>query len=122
MDAPNFLEDLARLPADTFESRFSKVAVELGLGALFDGNELKLLYDAALCASLCNLAFNGSEASGGEIRPEHEAQRRKLEGDFMVAREIFWASPGWQTLSDSEREPIEQHFLRVLVAEEKLAR
>lgn len=121
IDGQDFLEELALLPPDTFESHFSKLALSLHLGVLLDRNELKLLCEAALSAELCNLAFNGLDTNGGEIRPEHEARRRQLEEHFMFARDVLWASPGWQTMSDPERESTEQGFLQVLVAEDKLA-
>jgi len=37
-----FLEELADLPPDTFDHRFAKTSARLGLGVLFDRNELKL--------------------------------------------------------------------------------
>ena len=39
----------------------------------------------------------------------------------MTAREIFYASPGWQMLDEAEQETIEKVFLSVAVADEKLA-
>jgi len=112
---------LARFPADSFESRFSGNSTRQGLGLALDRNELTLLFDTAFCVDLCNLAINGSERYGGETKSEQEARRRKLELDFMTARDIFYASPGWQTLTPEEQATVEQTFLTVLVADDKLA-
>jgi hypothetical protein len=120
-DGQKFLDSLRSLPSDTFGSHFSKVASKLGLGARLDPNELRLLYGAALYAGLCNEAFNGSGRGAGETRREVEAFRTGVEGRFMVAWDLLRASTGWQALSDSEREAIEQHFLRVVVEEKNLA-
>ena len=119
-DGQDFLEALARFPVDTFESRFSNIAVKLDLCAHLDRNELKLLYEAALTANLCNLAINGWDTRSGEIRPENEPRRRELEEEFMVARDVLRASPGWQNLSGPEQEIIEWQFLQVFVRQERL--
>ena len=116
-----FLEQLASHPADTFESRFSLVSNRLGLASTLNRNELTLLYEAAFRATLCNMALNGLGEYGEEIRPELEANRTKLEWDFMVARDMFYGSPGWQELAEGEQELIKKVFLSVFVAEDKLA-
>ena len=68
------------------------------------------------------MAINEGSQSIQKLRPQGlEAKRWKLELDFMTAREIFYASPGWQNLSHSDQESIRQAFLRVFVAEQKLA-
>ncbi len=120
-DGQSFLDALATLPPDTFESRFSRVAIKIGLGANLDRNELKLLYEAARCAKLCRLALNGLDTSERKIRPEREKSRTRLERDFMIARDMFWASPGGQGIFETKREVIEHHLLRVFVAERNLA-
>jgi hypothetical protein len=116
-----FLDELAGLPSDTFESRFSAASTALGLGGILDRNELSLLYEAAFRASLCNDALNGLGESGGTIKAEDEPQRMKLETEFMGARDIFCASPGWQTLSTPEQNSIREMFLSVAVADTRLA-
>jgi hypothetical protein len=120
-DGQQFLEELAALPPDTFDHRFADASARLGLGGLLDRNELKLLYQTSLCALLCNLAINGVGAEGGAIRPEEEPERRQCEQEFMEARELLYASPGWQNLAESERQPIEQCFLSVFVTDDRLA-
>lgn len=116
-----YLEQLASLPSNTFDSQFSRNASRLGLGELLGSNELKLLYDAAFLAILCNISFNGLGVYSGEIRPEKESTRLNLERQFMKAREVLYASPGWQTLGQSKRARAERLFLNVFVAEANLA-
>ncbi len=120
-DGQDYLEQLASLPPNTFENRFSKISNRLRLGDSLSRNELTLLYEAAFRATLCNIAINGLGGCRGLIRPEHEPHRLRLEREFMEAREVFCASPGWQTLTPAEQGPIERIFLTVLVADDKLA-
>jgi len=119
--AQEFLQELGNLPSDTFENRFSRASNQLGLAGTLTRNELSLLYEATFRATLCNLAINGLGALAGKIPANQELNRCKLERDFMVAREIFYASPGWQTLDEPGRETIEKVFLSVMVADDKLA-
>ena len=119
--AQAFLQELGSLPPDTFESRFSRTSTQLGLASALSRNELTLLFEATFRATLCNLAINGLGALGGNIRPDQEPNRSRLERDFMVARDVFYASPGWQTLEETDQEPINRIFLGVSVAEDKLA-
>jgi hypothetical protein len=119
--AQAFLNELAGLPPDTFESRFSTSSTALGLGAVLDRNELTLLYETAFCASLCYHAINGLGQYEGKINAEGEPNRIKLESEFLVARDAFFASAGWQTLSTSEQAAIQARFLSVSVADDKLA-
>lgn len=119
--AQDFLQELGNLPPDSFESRFSRASTQLGLAGELTRNELTLLFEATFRATLCNLAINGLGALTGKVLPEQESNRFKLERDFMVARDILYASPGWQTLDQSEQETIEKVFLSVLVKDEKLA-
>ena len=116
-----YLEQLASLPPNTFDSQFSRNASRLGLGTLMGRNEHKLLYDASFLAILCNIAFNGLGVYGGEIRPEKESTRTSLERQFMAAREFLFASPGWQKLSPAKRSRTERLFLNVFVADNNLA-
>jgi hypothetical protein len=120
-DGQQFLEEMARLPEKTFDHRFADTSAGLGLGEVFDRNELKLLYEASWRALVCNLAINGIGTPDGQVRPEDEAERRYLEQDFMHAGDLFYASPGWQNLSRSEQTPIEDCFLSVLVLQGRLA-
>jgi hypothetical protein len=119
--AQEFLQELGNLPPNSFESRFSLVSNQLGLAGKLTRNELSLLYEATFRATLCNLAINGLGALAVKIPSDQESNRYKLERDFMVAREILYASPGWQTLDEPEQETIEKVFLSVQVAEDKLA-
>lgn len=119
--AQEFLQELGNLPPESFENRFSRASNQLGLGAEFTRNELTLLFEATFRATLCNLAINGFGALAGKIVREQESNRCKLERDFMVARDMFYASPGWQTLDPAEQETVEKVFLGVMVAEHKLA-
>ena len=119
--AQEFLQELGNLPPHTFESNFSRASNQLGLAGELTRNELTLLYEATFRATLCNLAINGLGKLAGKIPGDQEPNRSKLERDFMVARDIFFASPGWQTLEPLEQETIEKVFLGVMVADDKLA-
>jgi hypothetical protein len=114
-----FLEQLTTLPADCFERRFALQLAQLGLGRKLERNELTLLCEAALRASLCQRAIN--EARNGKVMPEQESERLRLEWAFMTAREILYASPGWQSLDQPTQERVEEMFLRVAVGDECLA-
>ena len=114
-----FLDQLSALPSDSFEHRFAERLAQLGLGAIMERNDLTLLCEAALRANLCQEAIN--DAREGKIRPDQEAKRARLEWEFMTARDIFYGSPGWQTLDESTQEMLAEEFLRVAVGEECLA-
>ncbi|SPE60593.1 hypothetical protein SBV1_460052 [Verrucomicrobia bacterium] len=116
-----FLDELGGPFPNGFETRFSRISTRLGLGAALDGHDLNLLWEAAFCATLCNIAFNGLGGCGGEIKPEREANRITLEGDFMGARNRFYDSAGWKSLSASPKRSIQGIFLSVLVREDQLA-
>jgi hypothetical protein len=116
----SFLDQLAIFPANSFESRFSSVVSRLGVASVFDRNELTLLFEAAYRATRCNIAFNDL-AVKGEIAVAIESQRNRLEVDFMVARDVLFASPGWQALSRADQVVLSRIFLTVLVAPEKLS-
>jgi len=119
-DGQNFLEQLSTLAPDSFEHRFSTLSRELGLCDLVDRNELMLLFDVSLCASLCNRAFNEPDCKVKTMRgPEANRTRREL--DFMTARDIFYGSPGWQQLDALKQEAIEEAFLSISVGEECMA-
>lgn len=119
-DGQKFLEELAGSRPDTFECQFYAASRRFGLGASFTRNELTLLYEAALLASSCNAAFNGLEGWGPKLRASDERRRWELETAFMEACDILYASPGWQTLPEEEREPLAREFLRVAVEDDRL--
>jgi hypothetical protein len=114
-----FLQQLTALPADSFEHQLGERLAQLGLAAMLDRNELTLLCEAALRAHLCQGALN--DLCGGKISQAQEAKRGRLEWEFLSARDIFYASPGWQTLDESLQDIVRQMFLAVSVADECLA-
>lgn len=116
-----FLESLANFPPNSFERSFSNLSVKLGLGSLLNLKDLNLLFEAAFYAALCNLAFNGLGGCGGEIKPEREAHRTRLEWSFMAARSRFFACKGWKALSLARQASVKRLFLAVSVAEANLA-
>jgi hypothetical protein len=120
-DGQEFLEELLFYPPNSFENTFSKTSVRLGLGPALDDCELRLLYRAAFHSALCNIALNGLGGCGGRIRPEQEANRTRLESEFMTVRDRFYASPGWRNLPAAQRGMIQRILLRVHVRPEKLA-
>ncbi len=120
-DGHDFLEQLAAFPAKSFEGRFLKASTRLGLAGFFNSEELSVLYRAAFRTSLCNIAFNGLGGCENVILPEGEPNRRRLEYEFMKARQRFFASAGWKSLTAGKKERIRKSFLTVRVAEENLA-
>ncbi len=120
-DGQGFLDRLAGSSSIAFEVTFAKTASRHGLGLALDSHELKLLCDATLCAVWCNIAFNGLGGCNGEIRSDREPNRMMLERKFMVARDGFCASVGWQGLSESAKDSTRRIFLNIFVAGENLA-
>ena len=120
-DGQDFLQQLASFPSNTFEGKFLKTSIRLGLGADFDADELGLLYRAAFRAALCNIAFNGLGGCNGDIKAEQEGSRLRLEREFMIARDRFYATCGWKVLGRSQKDSIETVLLRVLVEDRNLA-
>src|SRR5947209_6824408 len=120
-DGQDFLEKLASFPPNTFERRFLKLCSRLGLVSALDEEELSRLYRAAFRARLCNLAFNGLGGCGGEIKPEQEGHRIRLERDFMMARDRFFSSTGYKSMRASQKAAMQTAFLVVAVAKENLA-
>lgn len=114
-DGQSFLAQLSALPANTFENNFSQTSILLGLGSFLNRAELRLLYDAAFCATLCNIAFNGLGRFGGRIKTEQESNRWKVEHEFMAARERFYSCAGWLHLPRATRSSIQRAFFRVQV-------
>lgn len=120
-DGNYFLQALANFPANSFERSFSNLCSKLGLGALLNHRDLNLLFEAAFYAALCNLAFNGLGGCGGEIKPERETHRTRLECSFMAARNSFFGCKGWKALSLARQASVKRVFLAVSVAEANLA-
>jgi hypothetical protein len=120
-DGQAFLDQFANLPRRTFESLFSRISNRLDVGLELTWEELKLLYDAAYQAILCNIAFNGLGGCGGQIKPDRERNRIRLEREFLAARDRFYACRGYEGMSESKRRAIERIWLTVLVTEENLA-
>jgi hypothetical protein len=120
-DGQQYLELLAAFPPRSFERDFSKTSTRLGLGGVLAPDELKLLLDATFYAGLCNIAFNGLGGCGGEIRPDRERNRMRLEQAFMAARAAFFACRGWTRLSPAQKGAIQRIFLLVKVNQENLA-
>ena len=120
-DGQDFLQQLAGFPPKTFEGRFLKASIRLGLGADLAADELSLLYRAAFRAALCNIALNGLGGCEGQIRPEQERSRIRLEREFMTARDRIYACFGWKTLRKSQKESVERILLQVRVEERNLA-
>jgi hypothetical protein len=121
MTGEEYLNELAGFPPRTFPSQFAGSATRLRLGTVLDRTELKWLYEAAFLAALCNIAINGLGGCTGIIKPEREPNRRRLEREFMAARNKLYASAGWQTLPPLVRHRIQTVFLRISVNEDKLA-
>jgi hypothetical protein len=120
-DGYHFLQRLANSAPTAFERRFAKTSTRLGLGSSLRADELNLLYEAAFYATLCNIAFNGLGGCGGEIRPERESTRMKLERDFMAARDRFFECAGWKVLRKTVQVSVQRVFLSVFILEENLA-
>jgi hypothetical protein len=120
-DGNLFLEHLANFPRYSFEGRFLNTSITLSLGKQLTADELKLLYEAALYASFCNIAFNGLGGCQGEIRPDQETNRTGLELQFMAARDRVRSCESWGSLKPWQRDQIEKDFLRVFVDESNLA-
>ena len=116
-----YLNELAGFPPRTFSRNFARSATRLRLDKALGRTELKCLYEAAYLAALCNIALNGLGGCNGVIKPERESNRRKLEGDFMMACDRLYACAGWRSISPFVRHPIQRIFLRVCVNEENLA-
>jgi|SRR5579859_3004327 len=120
-DGQDFAEQLASFPPNTFEGRFLKTSLQFGLVNDLGAAELGLLYRAAFRAALCNIAFNGLGGCQGQIRPEQEASRIRLEQEFMLSREQFYGCAGWKTLRKSQKTAIARTLLKVAVDDENFA-
>jgi hypothetical protein len=120
-DNQDFSEELDSCSRPGFRKRFGQIVGRMGLDSGLERRELSRLYEAAFLAALCNISFNGMGGCAGEIRPEKEPTRRRLEQAFMSARDNFFGSPGWKALPRAQRKAIEVVFLTVFVAESNLA-
>jgi hypothetical protein len=97
------------------------LARRLGLRDGLKRAELSCLYEAAFVAALCNISFNGLGGCGGEIKPEKESTRCRLEQAFMDACDNFYRCAGWRALTPGQQKSIRSIFLTVSVNEENLA-
>ena len=120
-EGDQFLKQLASVPAETFEHGFAESAGRLNLGIVFDRNDLRLLFEVSLCALSCNMAINGYCGWGNPKAAADERYRTELEHEFMAARDLFYACPGWQNLEESARRHVDLAFLRVAVDDDLLA-
>jgi hypothetical protein len=98
-----------------------KASKRLALADALDQEEMGRLYRAAFRARLCNIAFNGLGGCEGEISPDQEGHRMRLERDFMAARDHFFASPGYRLMRRSQKGAVEAAFLKVVVTDQNLA-
>jgi hypothetical protein len=120
-DSQDFFEELASCPRTGFKTKFSRTARRLGLKVELNRSELAALYEAAFLAALCNISFNGLGGCGGEIRPEKEPTRCRLEQAFMDACRNFYRCSGWKALSPAKKKSIRLIFFDVTITEENLA-
>ena len=121
-DGQDFFEELESVSRPVFKGKFGQVSRRLGLNGGLSRADLSRLYEATFLAALCNISFNGLGGCGGEIKPEKEGARCRLEQAFMDARDNFYACSGWKRLPEKRKKSIKAVFLTVLVAEENLAR
>ncbi|MGH7971565.1 MAG: hypothetical protein ACREIC_22835, partial [Limisphaerales bacterium] len=113
-DGHDFLEQLETFPPASFEGKFLKTSTRLRLGCYLSAEELSRLYRAAFRSALCNIAFNGLGGCELEVKPDQEPNRRRLEIEFMIARDRFLESDGWATLPKLQRGSIQRSFLTVV--------
>jgi hypothetical protein len=120
-DSQDFSEELENCSRTGFKGKFGQLARRMGLRSGLNRSELSRLYEAAFLGALCNISFNGLGGCGGEISPEKEPTRRRLEQAFMDARDNFCSCSGWKALPVGRKRQIRAIFLTVLVADENLA-
>ena len=120
-DSQDFFEELTSCSRRGFKTRFGRVARRLGLNRNLERSELNCLYEAAFLAALCNISFNGQGGCGGEIRPERELTRCRLEQSFMDACHNLYRCSGWKALTAAQKKSIRVIFLTVLVEQANLA-
>src|SRR5271167_2639877 len=106
-DSQDFSEELESCSRSGFKGKFGQLARRLGLKSGLNRSELSCLYEAAFLAALCNISFNGLGGCEGEIRPDKEATRRRLEQAFMDARDNFYGCAGWKALPAPRKKAIQ---------------
>jgi hypothetical protein len=118
----DYFQELAGSAPGTLGTRFRVISQQLALHQAFSRNEWTLLGEAALRAALCSSALNGRDGYGPALHPEHELRRRSLEIAFLEARDMLFASPGWQSLGSGTQDQIISGVLTVYVDEDQLSR
>ncbi len=71
---------------------------------------------------LCYIAINGLGGCRGEIKPEQEATRSRLEQEFMASGDKCYVTTGWKSLAVEQKAALDRILLKVFVADENLAR
>src|SRR5260370_21740890 len=117
-DSQEFFEELANCSSKGFKAKFAQISRRMGLSSGLNRNELCRLYEAAFLAALCKISFNGLGGCDGEIKPEREPTRRRLEQAFMGACDQLYRCAGWKSLASNQKKLIQKIFLTVLVADE----
>jgi hypothetical protein len=117
----DYFQELAGSAPGTLGTRFRVISQQLALHEAFSRNEWTLLGEAALRAALCSSALNGRDGFGS-VHPEHEPRRRSIEIAFLEARDMHFASPGWQALGSATQDQVITDVLTVYVDEDKLSR
>lgn len=120
-DGRKYLDQLADSTHNGFERRFSRISTRLALSDDLTEPELRLLYDATLYSTLCNIAFNGLGGCNGQIKPEREPHRISIERRHMLSRNKFYNSTGWKALPELKQASIRTIFLNVFVTVDNLA-
>jgi hypothetical protein len=120
-DSQEFFEELTSCSRSSFKPRFDRTVRQLRLNPALRQEELSRLREAALLSALCNISFNGLGGCAGEIKPEKEPTRRRLEHAFMDACNNFFRSAGWKKLPARQKQSVRNVFLTVVVDEENLA-
>jgi|SRR5579883_1380379 len=120
-DSQDFFDELASCSRTGFKTKFSRDVRRLRLNESLNRSELASLQKAAFLAALCNISFNGLGGCEGEIRPENEPTRLRLEHSFMSAVHNFYQCPGWMNLKASQKQAIRAAFLTIEVNEANLA-
>jgi hypothetical protein len=120
-DSQEFFEELGRCSSKGFKGKFGQLSRRMGLSGSLNRKELGRLYEAAFLAALCNISFNGLGGCDGEIKPEREPTRQRLEQAFMGACDQLYRCAGWKTLASNRKKSIQRTLLTVLVSDENLA-
>ena len=121
-DGQKYLPQAVEVLPPAFQDKVREIAARLDLDKWLDETELNALSQAAYYGTLCNIAFNGLGGCQGEIRPDREGNRMRIEREFMAARNRLWETAGWQALPEIKKGPAHRIFLNVYVVEGNLAR